>query len=142
MSKNPQASQQDALIAAAAGVLPGIGAIPVGGTLSPSQELLAQLLARKLQRQLAQEDEAEDTNRKAREAGARTMQMKRDQETAKQNACPHLKPNFQSALAGQRTHQHNYVFICQYCACEFDGNDLMTRPHLRIPMDRIGGPNY
>lgn len=142
MSKNQQVAQQDALIAAAAGVLPGIGPVPTQGGLSPAQEMLATLLARKLQRQLAQEDEAEETNKKAREAGARTMQMKRDMEFGKQSACPHLKPNFQSALAGQRTHQHNYVFICQYCAKEFDGNDLMQTPHLRIPLDRIGGPNY
>lgn len=128
---------QDALLAQAAGV-----GTPGNGTFSPAQELLATLLARKLQKQLAQEEEAEEITKKARESGARSMDEMRKREFDKQAACPHLKPNFQSALAGQRTHQHNYIFICQYCAREFSGDDLMKYPHLRIPLDRIGGPNF
>lgn len=75
----------------------------------------------------------------AREQNAKQLERARQQQEAIQGLCPHQKPNGQPAIAGQRDHQHHYIFICAYCAKTFNENTLP--PHLRIPSERVGGPN-
>lgn len=75
----------------------------------------------------------------ARKQNAEQLEHARKQQEATQSLCPHLKPNGQPAIAGQRDHQHHYIFICAYCSKTF--NEYTLPPHLRIPSERVGGPN-
>lgn len=75
----------------------------------------------------------------ARKQNAEQLEKARQNQEAIQSLCPHQKPNGQPAIAGQRDHQHHYIFICAYCAKVF--NEYNLPPHLRIPAERVGGPN-
>ena len=75
----------------------------------------------------------------ARKQNAEQLELSRKQQEAIQSLCPHLKPNGTTAIAGQRDHQHHYIFICAYCSKTF--NEHTLPPHLRVPAERVGGPN-
>ena len=108
-----------------------------GGGGSVAEEL-QKILLKKYQKEIALEEEREAQQLAARKQNAMAMESRRQQEFATQSQCPHMKPNFQSAVGGQRDHQGNHLFICAYCAKEWRNNELPA--HLRIPADRVGGP--
>lgn len=74
----------------------------------------------------------------ARKQNAFQLEKARENQENIQRLCPHQKPNGQPAIAGQRDHQHHYIFICAYCSKTF--NEHTLPPHLRIPAERVGGP--
>jgi len=83
-------------------------------------------------------EEQEMLNHNARKLGATVLDQQRKMELDKQNACPHLKPNAQPAIAGQWDHSGTYHWICAYCSKEWTGGELPL--HLRIDMEKVGGP--
>jgi hypothetical protein len=109
-----------------------------GGT-DPNVALLAGVLAKKLLREEKELEQAEEERNAQRKQGAHAMETRRKALANAQEQCPHMKPWGGSALAGQRTHQHNTLMICQFCGKIWDGTDVPV--HLRIPAERIGGPD-
>lgn len=107
---------------------------------SEVQQQLAALLLKRLAKKDAEEEEVERLKRAARKAGMDAMVKGREMELAKQSQCAHLKPYGEPATAGQRLHSNVYLYICQYCAKEWRGNDLPL--HLRVNSDIVGGPNF
>src|SRR5262245_19036764 len=98
---------------------------------------LAELMAVKIAKELEQE-KTEAANKQAlREAQIAGVKQMLESRALGQAQCPHMKPNFRPAMAGQKDHRGNAHFICQYCQKEY-GNDLPM--HLRIPADQVGGP--
>lgn len=135
MSKQQTPSDSAADMLAAQALLGG--AVQAG---NPIANQLFSLLARKYEKELAQEDEQAELKKKARLMGARSMDQKRQIELLKQKQCPHQKPNRVSALVGQRDHQRNYLFICQLCSAEWKNGAVPT--HLQISANDVGGPNF
>lgn len=123
-SKNNSTVDQAALLASMGG----------GGN---AQDRLAALLERKLSNEYDEEQKKKNLEEAARLANLENIKRSREAEMSKQDACPHMKPNFQPALGGQKDHSGNYHFICQYCNKEF-GNNVPF--HLRISADKVGGP--
>jgi hypothetical protein len=103
------------------------------------QKGLLALQYKKLAKDMAEQDETDRVAKQAQLNGALEMQKGRDRQEALQSACPHMKPNMQPAIAGQRDHQHQYHFICAFCAKEYTQQTLP--PWLRIPIEWIGGPD-
>lgn len=102
-------------------------------------QLLAKTLAGKIQRDEVEEEERREMALKVRKHGAQQMQILRDRELNTQKNCPHMKPgNAGSAIGGQRDHQGNYLWICQFCSKQWKNDELPIG--LRIPMERVGGP--
>jgi hypothetical protein len=97
------------------------------------------LQRRRLEKQDAEEQEQEAMKLRARLEAARNLEKARKDQEAIQSVCPHLKPNGQPSIAGQRDHQRNHIFICAYCQKLFDQHTLP--PHLRIDSQRVGGPD-
>lgn len=102
------------------------------------QEQILTLQLAKLQREESQREADEQLAKNARLIGVTAMLQERENELAAQNQCPHLKPNGQSALGGQRDHRNHYHFICGLCAKEWKDSEVPL--FLRIDMSRIGGP--
>lgn len=103
------------------------------------QEQLLRLQLIKLQREEKERAEAEELARNARMIGMSALIQERENELQHQQACPHLKPNGQSAIAGQRDHRNHYHWICQYCAKEWYDQEVPL--HLRVDLARVGGPD-
>src|SRR5690349_17336158 len=117
---------------------------------APSVPELAELQRQLVEKQLVREEletaelserrtakqEQDRIQMEVRKAGALSMQRAREQEEAVQRTCPHMKPNMQSALGGQRDHQGKLHLICAYCAKEFDGSTVPQ--HLKVPSSVIG----
>lgn len=116
------------------------------GPASQDPEVLAMqkgLLAlqyKKLAEEMGESDENKRMQMEARKQNAFQLEQARKLQEMNQQLCPHQKPNGQPAIAGQRDHQHEYIFICAYCAKTFSGRNLP--PHLRIPAERVGGPDF
>jgi hypothetical protein len=110
-----------------------------GQAMDPNLSQLLGVLARKMLREEAQLEQVESERKAQQEQGAKAMEQRRKAQKNAQEQCSHLKPWGGSALAGQRTHQHNTLMICQFCGKLFDG--IEVPPHLRIPAERIGGPD-
>lgn len=111
-------------------------------TTNKAEELAAlklELEIAKLQREELGRLEQEEMARKGREIGSQALLKQWEQEKLVRSQCPHLKQNGQSALAGQRDHHNHYHFICAFCAEEWTDNEVPL--HLRIPLERIGGPD-
>lgn len=104
---------------------------------SAVQDALARLQLNKLAREAAEEQRAEDQLLAFRDATLASVQAQMDAKKRDQDRCGHMKPNFKSALGGQKDGKGNYCLICQYCFKEFTG-DIPFQ--LRIPADMIGGP--
>lgn len=110
----------------------------VGGK-SEAMESFLQKQNRLLDKQINEQEEAERIHKEQQRQGAHEMQKKRDREIAKQNSCPHIKPNRATAVGGQRDHSGNYHYICQLCSKEW-GKDLEL-PNWLVPDPIvIGGP--
>jgi hypothetical protein len=111
---------------------------------STDPEVLAMqkgLLALQFQELTEQREEkqgAKDARNNARIIIAKSQEAARKRQEQIQDVCPHKKPNGQPSIAGQRDHQHNYIFICAYCAKVFNQHTLPA--HLRIPNEYVGGP--
>lgn len=105
---------------------------------------LAGLLAAKLRKELKVDEEKEAQHAQVRRAQLLAIEEERKNTLARQTQCPHMKPNFTSALVGQKDHLGHHHFVCQNCQREYgDGVTPNVPPvpvHLRIPSDRIGGP--
>ena len=106
-------------------------------TLAMKKALL-QLQLTTLTEETTEKQATKDSRLQARKVIAKSMEAGRQQQLARQEQCPHKKPNGQPSIGGQRDHQHNYIFICAYCAKEFNQHTLP--PHLRVPNEYIGGP--
>lgn len=133
--------------------LPEIGNIPTSA-ISPVSSLVEQAQLELLHKQSAlYELQAEELIRQKekrleeqRVQGAARAQnvtdiakrLKEDQD--RQANCSHRKPapSHESAIAGQRDHSGVAHFICQYCQKQWLGSELP--PQLRVPADRVGGP--
>lgn len=128
MSKSEQTQTEIAILAATQNK---------GGSSSTTQDELAAILKRKLEREMNEEDEVKRQAEKARLASVQAAKFAAEQRTMAQAQCPHMKPNFTPATGGQKDHKGNYHYICQYCGKEY-GNELPA--HLRISSDMVGGP--
>jgi hypothetical protein len=104
----------------------------------PNLSALAAILARKLAREEAEYELQEEQRKEQQRQGAMAMETRRKAQAQAQDNCPHMKPWGGSALAGQRTHQHDTLLICQFCGKLFVGETIP--PHLRVPAERVGGP--
>lgn len=107
------------------------------------QYLLQQLRIGQLQeydlgKKRALAEEQESMAKEARRQGAINTAQKAEREALIQQACPHLKPNFTPAIGGQRDSKGTSHWICAYCSKTWINNELPV--HLRIPSDRVGGP--
>lgn len=112
-----------------------------GQAKSSAQLQLEELQAKKLKKEMDQQEENEENRRKAHAEGARSMEQRRLNELAKQAACNHmLELQGGPAIVCQRNHNRDYMFMCQLCQKEWLNGEVP--PHLRIPMDRIGGPLF
>jgi hypothetical protein len=116
----------------------GAMAAPVPVQEPTLQEKLAELQYRKLAKEMGDSEQADHERKNARLIIAKNLEMNRQRQEATQNFCPHKKPNGQPSIAGQRDHNHDYIFICAYCAKTFNQHTLPA--HLRIPAEWIGGP--
>jgi hypothetical protein len=110
-----------------------------GGAMDPNLSALVGVLARKLQREEDELTQRANEQKAQQKQGAMAMDMRRKQQEAAQANCSHMKPWGGPALAGQRNHQHQVMLICQFCGKLFNGLDIPA--HLRIPAERIGGPD-
>jgi hypothetical protein len=117
-----------------------------GSGTSPEMQELAKLLSRRLQKEIAEEEERESQHAAARKANADNMVLVHQQELAKQRGCPHIKPRGQgTALAGQKTHRGWTTYVCQYCGKNF--SDPPQRPGEEVPAHLfpdahlVGGPH-
>ncbi len=110
-----------------------------GGGGSDAVTKMANLLAEKLEKDKANELEQRDIALAARKAGAEAMAQKREREVAFQSNCPHMKPWGGPSIGGQRDHQGNYRFICLFCSKMWINDELPA--HLKIALDRVGGPD-
>ena len=102
------------------------------------QKGLLALQLKKLTEEMGEQDENKRIQLEARKQNAFQLEEARKKTEFIQSLCPHQKPNGQPAIAGPRDHQHNYIFICAYCSKTFNQHTLP--PHLRIPSERVGGP--
>ena len=102
------------------------------------QKGLMALQLRKLSKEIREQEEAEESIKEWRRQNALSADEARQKQVAMQALCPHLKPNGQPAIGGQRDHSHNYIFVCAYCTKQFDQHTLPS--HLRIPAEWVGGP--
>jgi hypothetical protein len=138
MSDNKQNKplQPEDILAAANSTLPTSSDPEI---LAMQKGLLA-LQLKQLSKQVAEQDEAEQSHNAARLQNAIGQEKARQQQVQRQSMCPHVKPNGQSALGGQRINGTNYFFLCLYCQKEF--NETNLPPHLRLPLERVGGPSY
>lgn len=117
-----------------------------GGSNTPAMTELAELLAKRLKKEIRLEEEAEDQIAAARKANADNMVLVHQQELATQSSCPHMKPRgMGTALAGQKTHRHWTTYVCQYCGKNF--SDPPQRPEEKVPAhlfpdgNLVGGPH-
>lgn len=101
------------------------------------QELLA-LQLRREKKQDADATEQENQQIAARKQNALSQEAARQEKLRQQEGCAHRKPNNTSAIAGQRDHQHNSIYLCQYCQKEYDQHTLPA--NLRPDPNFIGGP--
>lgn len=85
-------------------------------------------------------DEAEAAFQAARKTVMAAQVAGWEAEEAKRASCPHTKPSGRSAIAGQKLHSHDYLWICQYCSKTWKNDQLPA--HLRIDSDRVGGPQF
>lgn len=120
-------------------ILAGAESIDLEKQLQIKQLQFQELQLRRLQKQDTEEAEQEAMKMKARLEAAKQLESARKQQEAIQGVCPHLKPNGQPSIAGQRDHQRNHIFICAYCQKLFDQHTLP--PHLRIDSQKVGGPD-
>lgn len=112
-----------------------------GQQKSPAQAELEILQAKKLKKEIETEEQQEFLRRKAHEEGAKSMEQRRKQEEAKQAQCSHmLELNGGPAVACQRDHNQNFIFLCQMCQKIWMNGEIPI--NLRIPVDRIGGPMF
>lgn len=102
-----------------------------------AQGRLAALQEDELAEKAEQRKKQKDQDIAFRKATLENIRIKTENETALKEACPHMKPNFQPAVGGQRDHKGNYHFVCQYCNKEFHNN---LPYHLQISGERVGGP--
>lgn len=102
------------------------------------QKALLSLQLQQLTEEVGEKTATKEARNQARKVIAKSMETARQQQEMRQESCPHKKPNGSPSIAGQRDHQHNYIFICAYCAKTYDQHTLP--PHLRIPNEWIGGP--
>lgn len=114
----------------------------LGSGQTPEQALLAKLLLEDLQKKRALEEESDRQARVSREQNVAIVKEGLAKKALEQESCPHRKPapSNESAIAGQRDHRGNVIFICQYCQQQW--NQRTLPPALRIPADFVGGPNF
>lgn len=103
-------------------------------------------VARILRRRLEKEDQEEE-QRAREQAEYRKQQLDSIERAMRerrlgQEGCVHMKPNFTTALNGQRDHQGELHGVCSYCAKEFTEEELRQPQfrHLAMAGDRVGGP--
>jgi|SRR5579871_2709377 len=119
-------------------VIPSEHQLPVDQEEAELRKALLALQLKQVSKQVKEQEEAENSHKKARLDAALQMEKARKQEEAVQAYCPHKKPNGQSAIVGQRDHQHNYIFLCSYCQKQY--NQHTIPPDLRPDSTKIGGP--
>lgn len=109
-----------------------------GGSGGPLQEQFLSLMVEDLMEQKATRDQ-EKANKEAFRKSRRDALLKEHaQQEALRSQCPHLKPNYQPNIGGQRDHSGHYHWICSYCMREWTDTELPV--HLRVSMERVGGP--
>lgn len=96
------------------------------------------LFKRRLEKQEAEEDEQRRVAIEGQKQNALAMEVRRKQQLAEQEACPHLKPNGMPNVVCQRDHSNNYNYLCQRCFKGWKNNALPG--HLAIDPILIGGP--
>ena len=119
-------------------ILQGAVRPDTGSETEAMQKALLSLQLQQLTEEVGEKTASKEARNQARKVIAKSMEGARLQQTQRQESCPHKKPNGSPSIAGQRDHQHNHIFICAYCAKEFNQHTLP--PHLRIPAEWIGGP--
>ncbi len=102
-----------------------------------AQERVALLQEREYEEKRQEKETAEASKATYRRATAEAALATHREREAAQNRCPHMKPNFRPATAGQKDHSGVYHIFCQYCQKEFIGNQLPF--HLQ-PTTEVGGP--
>jgi len=115
-----------------------VASLAQSGTPGSEMEKMAALLNRKMLKEEAAEEEERTIALAAREAGAKSMQNKRDMELYQQDNCSHTKPLGGPAIGGQRDHKNDYHFMCLFCSKMWLNGELPS--HLKISLDRVGGP--
>src|SRR5262249_42866053 len=115
-------------------------AITHGSANSPVQDQLSALLLEKMRREEGERLSAEQQAEAYRQANLAQIRQAMEQKEREQTFCNHMKPNFRSALAGQKDHSGKFHLLCQFCQKEFTDADFLRFPHLKIPGDMIGGP--
>jgi hypothetical protein len=113
-------------------------ATTLGNSGGTAQDQLAAVLTRKFLQQEAEEAAREEQQKRLREQQLESVRRQMAERAMNQSMCPHMKPNFTPAIGGQRDHNNDYHWLCQYCGKEWTNGELPV--HLRIPADRVGGP--
>lgn len=87
------------------------------------------------EQEFLQKKNQDDNFRKSRLAA---VEQERASKELQQSSCPHTKQNGQPCIGGQKDHRGHYHFLCMWCMKEWIDGELPM--HLRIPMERVGGP--
>lgn len=107
------------------------------------EDLEKAILSLQLERMLEEEAKRQENIRRQMEIRRMSLEALRQAEAQRlafQEACEHLKQNGESALAGQRDGMGRVILLCQICGKIMDNPTVP--PHLRIPAEAIGGPDY
>lgn len=84
--------------------------------------------------------------REARKQNAAQLRQRKEIQERNQAACPHLKENGKTNLAGQRDSAGNVLLVCQTCGKDFrisiDGKSDPIPRHLIPDARMVGGPIY
>lgn len=102
-------------------------------------ELLAQLLLKKLKKEADLEEAEEDRRKKLL---ARNLEMVRDQQAQKeleQRSCTHTKENGKPSVGGQKVSGGHFAFICVRCQCLWDEKTVPKHLVNSLPPGTIGG---
>ena len=107
------------------------------------EDLEKAILVIQLEDLLTKKQAAEEAVRRQNEIRRMSLEALKQaeaQRVAFQESCHHVKQNGESALAGQRDGLGRTILVCQICGKLMDTS--VVPPHLRIPAEAIGGPDY
>lgn len=105
----------------------------------PIQQQLQRLLLKRLQQEDEEDTAKRESARRLQLEGAKAMVARAKAEEEAQNYCSHRKENGQSAVVGQRDHQHHTHYLCLHCNKHWIDREL---PDDLMPKgEHIGGPN-
>lgn len=114
-------------------------ATPPNVELDPIQRQLQMLLLKRLQKEDEEEEAKKESARRLQLEGAKAMVNRAKADEDAQKYCSHRKENGQSAIVGQRDHQHHTHYLCLHCNKHWLDREL---PDDLMPKgEHIGGPN-